>query len=235
MPIAFVNANSVLNSSSGQTTAVPMPAGIAAGNLLLVMIASVGASPTATAPSGWSLVSSFSPGSTLTSWLYRKVATAGDIGATPSWSWSSQGRNLGVSMAYSGVDTAASINAAAVQNTDGTGAAAAPALGAAAGDWLVTVGLGRENPGTATAKNWTSTTGTDVERIDVATAGAATDVKVSAAWFDSNGGVAGGSTARSLSSTPEMTQRQIWSILLPLPAGEQSGGNPWSHLGRPLR
>lgn len=233
MPIAYVGSNSVLNSASGSSTAVPMPAGFAAGNLLLVMLASVGTSPTPTAPSGWTLVSSFSPSTSLTSWLYRKVATGSE--STSTWTWSAQGRNLGVSLAYSGVDTAASTNATAVQDTNGTGSVGAPSLGATAGDWLVTAGVGRENPGTATTKNWTDATGTDAERLDIATGGATTDIKVSAAWFDSNTGVAAGSTSRSLSSTPDMGQRHVWSILLPLPAGEAAGGNPWSHMGRPLR
>ena len=233
MPIAFVGANSVLNSTSGTSTALPMPAATAAGNILYAFVASVGASPTATPPAGWSLVSSFSPGSTLTSWLFRKVAVAGEPTAT--FTWSSSGRNLGLSLAYSGIDTAVSSNAAQVHSTDGLGAVAAPVLGANAGDWLVTVGIGRESPGTATTKDWTNSTGTDVERIEVVTGGAATDVKIAAAWFDSNGGVAGGSTARSLSSTPDMGQRHVWSLLLPLPAGELAGGNPWSHMGRPQR
>jgi hypothetical protein len=233
VPIAFVGANSVLNSTSGSSTAVPMPAGVVAGHMLYALVASVGASPTPTAPSGWALVSSLSPGSTLTSWLYRKVAVAGEPTAT--WSWSSQGRNLGLSLAYSGVDAAVSTNAAPVQSTDGSLAVAAPAVAANAGDWLVTIGVGRENPGTATAKDWTVNAGTDAQRVDVATAGATTDVKVSAAWFDSNGGVAAGSTARTVSSTPDMSQRHIWSVLLNLPAGELTGGNPWSHMGLPLR
>jgi hypothetical protein len=233
VPIAFVGANSVLNSTSGSSTAVPMPSGLAAGHTVYAFVASVGASPTPTAPSGWSLVGSFSPGTTLTSWLYRKVAIAGEPTAT--WTWSSAGRNLGLSLAYSGVDSSVNSNAAQVWSTDGLAAVAAPALGATAGDWLVTIGVGRESPGTATAKDWTISAGTDVERLDVSTAGAATDVKVSAAWFDSGGGVAAGSTARTVSSTPDMGQRHIWSLLLPLPAAEQTGGNPWSHMGLPLR
>ena len=71
MPIAFVGANSVLNSTSGTTTAVPMPTAMVTGNVVYVIIASVGNSPTPTPPSGWTLVSSFSPGTTLTSYLYR--------------------------------------------------------------------------------------------------------------------------------------------------------------------
>lgn len=232
MPITFVGANSVLNSTSGSNTAVPMPAGVAAGNMLYALVASVGASPTPTAPSGWTLINSFSPGSTLTSWLYRKVAVAGEPTAT--WTWSSQGRNLGLSLAYGGVDSTVTSNAAAVQSTTGSDAVAASALAANPGDWLVTIGVGRENPGTATAKDWTVSGGTNVERLDVATGGAATDVKVSAAWFDSNGD-ASGTPARSVSSTPDMSQRHIWSLLLNLPASEQVSGNPWSHMGRPLR
>jgi hypothetical protein len=234
MPIAFVGANSVLNSSSGSSTAVPMPSGLAAGHVIYVMLASVGTSPTPSAPSGWALVSSYSPGTTLTSYLYRKVATGAET--TSTWTWSSQGRNLGLSAAYSGVDTAASTLTAQVWTHDVANAPiTAAALGADAGDWLVTVGLARENPGTATAKDWTIATPTDAQRLDVATGGAAGDVKVTAGWFDSNTGVASGSTARTVSVTPVMQQSHVWSILLPLPAGEVVGGNPWTHLGRPLR
>lgn len=234
MPIAFVGSNSVLNSSSGSSTAVPMPAGIAAGQLLLVLVANIGTSPVPSAPSGWTLVGNFSPGTSLTSYLYRRVATGGETTAT--WTWSAQGRNLGVSAAYSGVDTAASTNATAVwAHDDGGDPVAAPSLSADAGDWLATVGVGRQSPGTSTAKNWTINVGTDVRRVNVSTAGDATDVKVTAGWFDSATEVAAGSTARTVSSTPELQQRHIWSVLLPLPAGEQLGGNPWSHMGRPLR
>lgn len=234
MPIAFVGANSVLNSSSGTSTAVPMPPGFTAGHLLFAFVASVGASPTPSAPSGWTLVNSFSPGSTLTSYLYRKVANGSE--STSTWTWSSAGRNLGLSLAYSGVDTAVSTTSARVWvHDEATTAMAAPALGASAGDWLVTAGVGRENPGTATTKNWTVATGSDTQRLDVSTAGDPTDIKVSAAWFDSDGGVSAGSTARSVSVTPQLQQAHIWSVLLPLPAGEQTSGNPWTHMGLPLR
>lgn len=234
MPIAFVGVNSVVNSTSGIVTTVPMPSGLAAGHLVFALIANVGASPTPTAPSGWTLVNSFTPGATLTSWLYRKVAVSGETATT--WYWSAGGRNLGLSLAYSGVDTTVSTNAAPVwTHDDGGPPAAAASLAANTGDWLVTAGVGRENPGTATAKDWTIGTGTDVQRIDVSSTGATTDVKITAAWFDSNGPVPPGSTARTVSTTPEMQQRHIWSILLPLPSGEALGGNPWTHMGRPLR
>jgi hypothetical protein len=234
MPIAYVGSASVLNSTSGFTTAVPMPAGIAAGNLLLAAVANVGTSPTTSAPSGWSLVASYSPGTTLTTYLYRKVATGSET--TTTWTWSSQGRNLGVCVAYSGVDTTLSSTAAtAWAHDDGGGPVAAPSLGAQSGDWLVTFGVGRESPGTSTTKNWSISAVTDAERLDVSTAGAATDVKVTAAWYDSAAGLASGATARTLSSTPELQQRHLWSVLLPLPAAERAGGNPWTHMGLPLR
>lgn len=234
MPVNFIASASVLNSASGTSTAVPMPSGLAAGRLLLVMVASVGNSPMPTTPAGWNLVASFTPGTTLSSYLYRRVATGSET--TTTWTWSSAGRNLGLSMLYSGVDTSLATNASAVwAHDDGGGPVAAPALAANTGDWLATVGLGRENPGTSTAKNWSSSAASDVERLDVSTGGAASDIKVTGAWFDSGAPIAAGSTARTLSSVPELQQRHVWSILLPVPAGEQAGGNPWSHLGRPLR
>lgn len=232
MPIAFVGVNSVLNSTSGTSTALPMPSAAVVGNMLYAMLANIGNAPTPTAPSGWTLVSSFSPGTTLVTYLYRKVAAPGDIGTTATWSWSSSGRNLGLSLAYSGVDTTVSTTAAQVWTHDVANAPiTAASLGAAAGDWLASVGVGRESPGTATAKDWTISGGTNAERIDTATGGATTDVKVTAAWFDSNGAVGAGSTARTLSVTPLLQQSHVWSILLPLPAGEATGGNPWTSMG----
>ncbi len=235
MAIAYVGSNSVLNSTSGSSTAVPMPSGLAVDNMIYVMLADVGNSPVPTAPSGWTLVSSFSPGTTLTSYLYRKVAVSGDIGSTPTWTWSSGGRNLGVSLAYSGVDATVPTNANQVWTHDVANAPiVAPSLAANAGDWLVTVGVGRENPGTATTKDWSIETATDSQRVDIATGGAATDVKVSLGWFDSNGPVAAGSTSRIMDVTPVQQQSHVWSILLSAPAGA-SGGNPWTHLGLPQR
>jgi chitosanase len=229
MPIAFVGANSVLNSTSGSSTAVPMPTATAAGNLLFVLLANVGNSPVPTAPAGWTLVSSFSPGTTLTTYLYRKTAVAGDNALTATWTWSSAGRNLGIALAYSGVDASVNTTTAQVWTHDVANAPiVAPSIGTSGGDWLATLAVGRENPGTATTKDWTIVGG-DLERIDVATGGAATDIKISAAWFDS--GTAAGSSARTVNVTPLQQQSHVWSILLPLPVSESVGGNPWTHMG----
>jgi hypothetical protein len=236
MPIAYVGSNSVLNSASGTSTAVPMPTATAVGNMIYVMIASVANSPVPTAPGGWTMVASFTPGTTTTTYLYRKVAVSGDNSATYTWTWSANGRNLGVAVAYSGVDSSVSTNASQVWTHDVANASiTAASLGASAGDWLVTVGVGRENPGTATTKDWSIQTGTDAQRLDIATGGLATDIKLSLGWFDSNAGVAAGSTARTVDITPIQQASHVWSILLPLPAGEGVGGNPWTHMGRPLR
>lgn len=236
MPVAFVGANSVLNSTSGSSTALPLPTATAAGNMIYAFVASIGNSPTPTAPSGWTLVNSFSPGTTLTSYLYRKVAVSGDNTATATWSWSSAGRNIGLSLAYSGVDaTVATTSSAAWTNNLASAPITAPSLAASAGDWLATVGVARESPGTATTKVWSNTTGTDAARLAVVTTGIATDVKVPATWWDSAGPVAAGSTARTVQITPDMQQSHVWSILLPVPAGEAAGGNPWTHMGMPLR
>lgn len=236
MPISYVGSNSVLNSTSGSSTAVPMPSGLAVDNMIFVMLADVGNSPVPTAPTGWTLVASYSPGTTLTSYLYRKVAISADIGATYTWTWSSGGRNLGVSMAYNDVDPTVATNASQVWTQSATNAPiVAPSLAANAGDWLVTVGIGRENPGTATTKDWSCETAGDAQRVDIATGGLATDVKVSLGWFDSSGPVGAGSTARTVDITPIQQQSHVWSILLSLPAAEATGGNPWTHMGLPQR
>lgn len=236
MAIAFVGSNSVLNSTSGSSTAVPMPSGLAVDNMIYVMLADIGNSPVPTAPTGWTMVASYTPGTTLTTYLYRKVAVSADIGATYTWTWSSGGRNLGFSAAYSGVDPAVTTNAAQVWTHDVANAPiVAPSLAANTGDWLVTVGIGRENPGTATTKVWSSETATDSVRANIATGGAATDIKVSLGWIDSNAPLIGGPTARTVDITPVQQQSHVWSILLNQPASASTGGNPWSHMGLPQR
>jgi hypothetical protein len=233
MAIGFVGANSVSNSTSTLTTVVSPPTGYSAGDLLLALVVSVASSPVSTPPNAdWKLVASFQPGTTLTSYLYRKIAVAGEPAGT--WAWTSSGRNVGLVMAYSGVGADVAITTDQVWTHDvPAGPIAAPALGANPGGWLITAAVGRENPGTATAKDWAIATATDVQRLDVATAGAAADIKVSGAWFDSNAAVVADSTARSVTVTPVLQQSHVWSILLTAPTAPEDvlGGNPWTSFG----
>ena len=241
MAIAYVGKAFVLNSTAGTgpaACAVPMPSGAAAGHKLYVLIGSVGAnSGSVTVPSGWTPIKELATGTSLRGALYSRTAIAGDGGATFTWTFPSSGRNFGYAVAYSGVDVAASELADAVGTTTaGSGPWATPSLSLGDGDWLLTAGVGRENPGTSAVKNWTSSDTSDLERFDNTT-DSAPSINVSASLFDSNRALTAGTHSRSLTeSGASLSQSQVWSVRIPMLATvAPSGGNPWDYVGMPMR
>jgi hypothetical protein len=239
MPISYVGKAFVLAANSGTAIAVPMPSGLAAGHKLYVLLGSVASNATDITPpagSGFALVKNVTTGSNLRGQLYTKTAVSGDAGATFTFTSGNSGRYFGYSVAYSGVDVAASDLADATGTTDaGAGPWATPSLNVSDGDWLLTAGLGRESPGTATAKNWTTTDTSDSERFDNATA-AEPSVNITAALFDSGRPLTAGSVSRSLSSGASLGQSQVWAVRIPaLADAAPAGGNPWTGWGVPIR
>jgi prepilin-type N-terminal cleavage/methylation domain-containing protein len=86
------------------------PAGVAAGDVLLATI-STNATPTVTAPSGWTLAGSNQNGNNgMESAVYYKVATASEP-ATYTWTLSHKQDTTGGIVDYSGVDTTNPIDA----------------------------------------------------------------------------------------------------------------------------
>lgn len=238
MAIAYVGKAFVLNSTSGVTTAVPMPSATVAGNKLYCLVGSVGATAgSLTAPAGWTPVMELLTGTNLRGSLFSRTAVAGDGSATFTWTFPASGRNFGYSLAYSGVDTAAADLADSVANSaPGAGPWAAPSLSVADGDWLITAGIARENPGTSTGKNWTDSDTSDVERFDNTT-DSAPSINISAALFDSNRALTAGASARTLTEATAVLERlQIWSIRVPaLVTAPPASGNPWTSMGIPMR
>lgn len=237
MSIAYVGKAFVLNASSGTSIAVPMPSATAAGNKLYVFVGSVASTATGiTGPAGFTLARDQIAGSNLRVQLYTRTAVGGDGGTTFTWTSGNSGRNFGYALAYSGVDVDASDLADAnISTTDGSGPWATPNLAVADGDWLISLGVGRENPGTSTGKNWTNSDGADVERFDNTTA-SAPSINISAALWDSGRALTAGTASRSLSeSAATFTQSQVWSVRVPVSTGSSGGGNPWSCWGIPMR
>lgn len=237
MAIAYVGKAFVLNSTSGLNAAVPMPSAAAAGHKLYCLVGSVGANAgTVTDPAGWAKVLELTTGSSLRGGLYSRTAVAGDGAATFTWTFPSAGRNFGYAVAYSGADTAASDLVNAVGSIDsGTGPWTSPSLAVADGDWLITAGIGRENPGTSAAKNWTCSDSSDVERFDNTT-DSAPSINISASLFDSGRALTGGTVSRALTETgAALSQSQVWAIRVPALVTQTTGGNPWTAMGIPIR
>lgn len=239
MSIGYVGKAFFITSTSGTSCPVPMPSTAAAGNKLYCLIGSIGAnSGSVTPPSGggWSLVKELLTGSSLRGQLYVKTAVSGDTGATHTWTFPSAGRMFGYSLAYSGVDVAASeLVDATGTTTAGAGPWATPALGVGDNDWLLTAAIGRENPGTATTKNWTTSDGSDLERFDLASA-AEPSINITAALYDSGRALTAGSPSRNLTSSVSLTNSQVWAVRIPaLADAPPASTNPWTVMGMPLR
>lgn len=106
--IAFRSATTA--SGTGSVT-VGVPAGTAAGDLLVAQVAHLGSATPLTVPSGWTLVRSDTSGTAVTSALYWKAATAAEPGATFALPAGSTVRMAGGVAAYSGARTAAPVDA----------------------------------------------------------------------------------------------------------------------------
>lgn len=238
--IAFVNKAYVFNSTSGNSTVVPVPSGTAAGQRMLAMVGSVASSPTITDPTGstWVKMGEFAPGSTLKTALYYRDVTATAEPASYTWGWSGNGRNWGYMVAYANADlTTAPTFDQVVANDAAAGAGiASPSLGLSAGDWLVTLMGGRENPGTDTAKGWTNADTSDAERLNFYSSNTGTAAKTTAAWWDSARNLASGAVQRTITPSVLMQQVHLWSVRLAAQAPPSSGGGEstsWSRMGLP--
>lgn len=238
MAIAYLGKTFAFNATSGTTTSIPMPAATTAGSRLLAVVGSIGNTPTLTDPAGgtWSKVAEYAPGTTLKSAVFVRDATGGDNAATYTWTWSASGKNFGYALAYSGVDLTAPTLAQSVWTQDDDGPTDSPALALADGDWLVTAVVARENPGTSTAKTWSSDDTSDVKRYDLYTTVTLPTIQLSAALWDSGRPLAAGSADRAVQASVLMQQFHTWSIRLAAPAAAPPpAGNPWTSFGQPIR
>ena len=108
------------------TLVLPRPTGTAAGDVVLAAV-SVRATPTITAPSGWSLVRRDSRGTAFTQAVYVHVAGASEP-ATYTFSFNSSQTAVGTIAAYSGVDNATPIAGNSGQANKSSAAIIAPSI-----------------------------------------------------------------------------------------------------------
>lgn len=117
-------------SGAGNATAtslvLPLPAGVAAGDVLLASL-SVRGSPTFVAPAGWTLVRTDVTGFTVKQSIYVRVAGSAEP-ASYTWTWGgAQGASGGI-VAFTGVNTAAPLDASSGQVNASSTAITAPEL-----------------------------------------------------------------------------------------------------------
>lgn len=186
------SSTATLTGAGSDSLNVGAPAGLVAGDVMLIWIAQPaagcypilgGASNTGTCngpgtvPAGWTKVLTNDNGSSLGVAVYSKVAAAADLGATYSWQMSANGRVAMAIAAFRGVDTVSSVAASAAQvNASGTTMTAPSVSPASTNSLLVAL--------YATANGAASTTAPSgfTEAFDVGTKAAANGVGVEGSY-----------------------------------------------------
>lgn len=218
-------------SVSGSPQSINLPAGHVANDWLLMTIVTDDNTGPSSTPSGWSFLASYNPGASTTVpysgkphvWLYHRIDN-GSLGASVSVDFNTgawPGGDpyvLAWITAYTGVDTTAPVELVQGSSTTSTTAAQAhPQLTTAvANDWLITF----RAVGADTAKTFTESVGTDVERVDDSHGSAAAP---SAALYDSNLALTAGlQTQRTTTSSATVEYGSVMVSIAIKPASSAS-------------
>ena len=164
-PVEGIRAGESATASSAATTtvAVPQPAGVATGDVLVAQITADGASSMSSAPAGWSPVLSapLAIGTGARVFAYYHVVTdAGSEPASYAWQLSSPYKWGAVVTAFSGVDNAAPFDTEAstrVEKTYGTTVLTVPGVVTATSGAVLIGGLGMDSSaaGISPPTGWT--------------------------------------------------------------------------------
>ncbi len=178
--IGFGGTNAADGTTSAPTVLVPGAA--AAGDTLLMFVSYASTTITATTPTGWIKAASQSA-SNLSTIVYEKTATAGDLGSSPSVTLSGSVKASITIADYS--NTAASpIETSASATSTGFSHAAPAVSGLASGSWVVSYWTDKSSTTTA----WTLPGAVTKRGLPVYGSG---NGAISAAIGDSNGAVSG--------------------------------------------
>jgi hypothetical protein len=177
-PAVAAGAPSAVGASTATSTtssiAVPLPAGVAAGDVLVgTVTARVGAAVTISTPSGWRFVRRDTctlPGTQMTQALYYRVASASEP-ASAAWTLSKATSTSAAIAAYRGLDAGSPPSHSGLAARD-TRTGTAPSLTTAQPQSLVVGSFGRSStttvtpPADATARYSVSSGGTMPAAID---------------------------------------------------------------------
>jgi hypothetical protein len=197
-------------SNAGSRTAhsVTVPAGVQAGDTLLLFITTNSGTAALTGPAGWTLLQS-QTGSATSGRAWTKQATASDAGSTVSVSSGTTTIKDAMSVAaYRSAGGTPSVTASASSpGAAGTSFTTPSVAVAQAGSWLVSSWSEKSS----TASTWTAPAGTTNRQAPAATGGG----KVSSLLGDSNGPVATGTAAgRTATSSVAGGAAPLFSVVV---------------------
>jgi hypothetical protein len=166
-PTAFRAASFASTPSASFSLTLPAPAGVTAGDVMLASV-DVRALPAITPPPGWTLIRSDTNNTTMTMATYHRVVEAGEP-ASYTWRFSLKKAAAGGIVAYSGVDTAAPIDASDGSVNTSSATIKAPSITTTVADTRLVGFFGAANGTTITPPltmtergDVASTVGTDV-------------------------------------------------------------------------
>lgn len=230
---------SVTNTGvSGNTLTVPVPTGTLSGDRMYCVVGSMGGSPAITDPAGWQKLAEYAPGTTLKSAIYQRNAT-GSEPASYTWTFSSNGRMLGMCVAYSGVDLTATTIGGGVGADDPTAPTQAYSVAVQNGDWVLVAAVGRESPGTDDPKTLAISDPADVERYDVYSSNTGTGADVTGGWWDTGRPLTAQTVSRTVTPAgAPLGHLHLWTLRIAAPVTNtdpQPNTATWSYMGIPQR
>ncbi len=191
-PVAFRAASQTSITSGATRASIASPAGVQPGDVMIAWLA-LGSSITGFSfGSGWTPFT-WSPvvdGTSYQVFGYYKAATAADVGATYTASWTSSSKGTFAIAAYSGVDNAAPLaGSAALVDNNTTTSLTTPTLGpSAATSWAVALYSIRSTTSSQSNNSWTPDPAL-VQRINANNSAATSSQWVAIAVEDSNAAV----------------------------------------------
>lgn len=196
MAISYVGTDSDDNGTATTAIIVPVPAGVADGDVLVALVAMIGQPSITAVPSGWTLLGQQDSGSNLRTAAYWKLAS----GESGSWTWSlgASFKNFGVVSAYRGCDPADPIAAYAPNSGNGGSSMASASVTVPGAGWLWT-GVGARHANVSAVNTWTASGGT--ERYDFGSNSGSQDC--TGAVYDPGSDMSAGSATRT--HTPTLT------------------------------
>jgi PKD repeat protein len=203
--IGFDGQSSATGNASTET--VQVPPGTGTGDAMLLMAASNAAVPL-TAPAGWTQVDTIA-GSTSTTTVWSKVATANDLGSSVTVGFSGTVHGNVQLLSYSGTDGVTPVAASAklATNSSGSSETTPAATAPETGDWVVSYWTAKSSVVTG----WTADASQTVRSADNGSGSG----RINSLVTDSGGPVQAGQAGGVSASTDQpFSIATAWTIIL---------------------
>ena len=198
-------------SARGVTSASVTVPGTVQADDAMVLVLTTNSAVTGTAPAGWTQAGAQAAGTTMTTQVFSRVATAADAGSTVTVPLSGAAKVTLQLVAYDGTSTTAPVASVTGAGESGGTAHTTPTATATAGSWVLSVWSDKS----AAARSWTTAAGTTA-RSSVAGIGSG---DIAGLVADGGAPVTGGTVGGSTATVPAASTRATMLTVVLTPAG----------------